>query len=327
MCISPDISTLPQALGQIGLEPVDLGLESTTPKRDMFALLSEPSPDPEQDEKMASLDDDEFYDIVEDEEKKKMASMKKLILQDLAHLPNPLFHVSRSICERKVNRQELIDMLRKQRLHLPISLASHENRLLQEAGTWSWKSSHVVFQMPACEHGDNCIVRRSEIPGLSSSHHAIGPLMIYMTEQEWDQLPDRVPTDARPCLLCYRYYTTRFVINIKAHSSLQTRSTFCFQLFRNLVDEKDGYKRQHTLCPSSTHWLGFVNPIVRFERMSLMAYFDEENKRWRISQDAILASTSLPLDMVDKHTGTDASSHGSHEGKKSSQAPKLEQVT
>lgn len=240
--------------------------------------------------KLDYLDQQDFYQVADDQERELIISMKKLVIDDLNHVPNPMYHMNRSLCEQKITREQIIDMLRKELIRLPVSLASHENRLLQEGGSWQWNvpSNSITFQMPACQYGSKCVVITMDIPGLSSSEYpAIGPLMIYMTSEEWDQLP-RVPTDPRPCLLCYRYYTSRFVINVKAHTRLQTSKTFCFQLYRNLINENNGYKMEHTLIPSAKTWLGFVNPIVRFQRLCLKAVYNVSCRRWCINQDDIL---------------------------------------
>jgi len=170
---------------------------------------------------------------------------------------------------------------------LPTSSAAHEDNLLQESGIW--KFGTVRIRMPECENGMQCIAINSKIRGLPLPEQ-LNPFVSYMSEDEWKRLPHKVPMEQRPCLLCYRYYTCRFVINMMSHPQIDISKQFSFQTFKNPIDTKGGYKSKHAIYPvrHSDRWLGFKHPIVRFQTSQLRGVYDTLNKRWQILQGNII---------------------------------------
>lgn len=206
-------------------------------------------------------------------------SLVQCILHDVHYLPRPMYLIGNQI--QAITRFNLF-------IALPLSLASHENNLLQESGFWKFNS--YSFEMKACENGSKCKAITSNIKDLPKT---IKPLMIYMSQDEWNALPMLPLNTQRPCLLCYRYYTCRFVFNIRLKQpQVQVSNDFNFQLFRNLINSptiSNGYNTKHMLFPPniSETWLGFAHPLVLFQPSLLSGFYNPQLGRWMISQDPI----------------------------------------
>lgn len=192
--------------------------------------------------------------------------------------------LQRALCHRRVDLS----------LRLPVQTAEHEARLLVEAGEWPHpRRPTATVTLPPCAHGARCVGRTEGLRGAPPGGFTLAALLF---EPEYDTLLERrlPPVQPRPCVLCYRFHFTDYVLTLRPNAQrVGGVHPGVLQVYRNLVDAPGGYVHEALLHPDPRRFEGFVDPVVRFTHRSLRA--ERDGGRWRVVQEGIVWTDAAPL--------------------------------
>jgi len=170
------------------------------------------------------------------------------------------------------------DEMRRGIHSLPIYTAQHEGYMLLEARTVHLNHG-LCIQLPACDYGPRC-VGRTEMQNVVGMPQGGFTLMRAMSADEWDALctrgvlPVQRPGSFYPCVLCHRYYVTKFAIQRQHIQTLSYRlnvdpESQIVQYWSNAVDQEGGYRKPFVYHPHSDTVM--VEPLMRFNTNLLQA--------------------------------------------------------
>jgi hypothetical protein len=190
-----------------------------------------------------------------------------------------------------------------------------ESALLRQSGRFPHPRLAMEVEYPACVKGQECVCfdwhvhnmshpdkppRPCPIPGLTEPI----VLMSSLDQLQYEQfLRDGIwPIQAlQMCVLCWRYRMAALVLknrrgDMNCHRNPMGRPNDSIepgyiedlvkQIYRNPVDEENGYAREFVLQSAPTEYL--LQPIVLLNTSRLKAVYDETERRWSIDQTAIL---------------------------------------
>lgn len=239
-------------------------------------------------------------------------------------LPRPLYY-PRDLTVAMA-KEQIEDAMRRRQLMLPVLTASHERKLLQEAGTFGG------IDYPMCVSEQNCVSVKLHYLIRGATANTTGfPLISVMFEQEYESLVSNKtpPVSRRPCVLCCRKTLCDYVLAMRCAQSAPSESsaaaassssssssttvtaaaatttttgsqgtTFLiqrpslYQLYRNLVNQPGGFFDMYMLFPKAEE--AILDPIVMPNLMSLALDKDETTGQRRLSQAIVEWRPSVP---------------------------------
>jgi hypothetical protein len=193
-------------------------------------------------------------------------------------------------------KEQIQEAMRRRQLSLPILTATHERKLLQEAGSFGG------VDYPACVSGVNCVNVRLHSLVRGAAADGVGfPLTAVMFEEEYSALilGGTQPVSIRPCILCCRKTLCDYVLAMRCArcapneaSATATQGTTLllqrqamYQLYRNLANQPEGFFDMYMLFPKAEE--GILDPIVMPNLMSLCLEKDETTGRRRLTQSVM----------------------------------------
>jgi hypothetical protein len=246
-----------------------------------------------------------FDEPIMDEYKKQPSVIKSelpapvsVYIEKLNKLVIPNFYYSdkdQIIPRNELTNEEAINLLRKNRLKLPISTSSHESRILKQSGSFKNDSHGTVYNFPPCSNGNSCVGKK--LPFRNKPEGGI-IFMMYMFPEEYDKFIQlrETPNEKRPCLCCIRCATVDYLITTRmlkhesdceSNYNIKTDVDILPQLFTNLVDCDDGYLSSHMVYSQSAD-----DPLIQgIARLQIGYLFFEPDKydrsRYCLNQESI----------------------------------------
>lgn len=226
----------------------------------------------------------------------------ELFQQKLSQLPRPEYFF-RSI-QIQLSHDELIAGLRRKQLHVPLLTARYEQDIMGESGTFTIADG-VTRTYPQCKRGDQCVTNVYNIPDPDNVGRFVGTSLMYPEEKE-EYAESGIPVgfQPRPCVLCCREILCDWVLFLRSmtmaneseQSSEKSAANFkyvmdknhVYQLYRNLIDQKDGYYREYMLIPRADECI--VDPICMFT-ISVLKLKRLSNGRRTVDQRAMMYGT------------------------------------
>jgi hypothetical protein len=152
----------------------------------------------------------------------------------------------------------IIDMARRGSVKIPLSLATHEQALLV--------TTEVAEAQ--CVNGHHCIANKKLVQGFPLHRDSPMVLTTYMTPGQlraWS-MHGTPPPQRQACVLCHRYQQTVLFFKVRGNRGrVEVSPGRCFQVFRVLRDQPDGYKTEHLLPLNKSTWEGFCDHSVQFQ--------------------------------------------------------------
>jgi hypothetical protein len=215
-------------------------------------------------------------------------------------LPEPMYY-PREI-EKEMSRKQMNDALRRRQLFLPVMNASHEQDLMQEAGSFTHPSSDykTVYEFPACVFATKCV---------GQVHFGVILTATMLPEEYTAFLFDqKQPATARPCILCCRKTICDYVLHMRYSRCVTNEDTAqsqhgtvflregqqdVYQLYRSLVNKTEGYFDTYVLFPRAEE--AIIDPIVLLNLSSLKPGTDVTTGRRFIDQTVMVWRSSSTL--------------------------------
>ncbi len=207
----------------------------------------------------------------------------------------PQFYAEQDL-SNGLDQQQLNDMLRLNRLELPVMDAGHESLILAQGGICT-DADGVERNFPLCSAMDKCVGCTSTIPGLTEATI----LMAMMYEVEYKKFIEQgiaPPGNGRLCVLCYRYRLSDWTLYCRdlrmlaqgdgmsqsTNEAWKMKSMQIMQIYFNKVNTQGGYDASFCILPEPREPI--IQPIVRLARTKLFAY--KKNGRTIIDQSALV---------------------------------------
>lgn len=181
-----------------------------------------------------------------------------------------------------------LEWLKSRLTVLPLLTASYESELLQEAGTFPLPDGRMVTY-PRCRKGEQCAACVYPIPNAPQPRAPALTQLVFPHEMEALRTTGAPPMEHRLCILCCRLATYQLVLALRWYADTARLShDVLLQVYRNPIDQADGYRREVCVLPSSTVWEGFLDPVVMFKPALLTWVQHPETHRWALQQDLLL---------------------------------------
>jgi hypothetical protein len=241
-----------------------------------------------------------------------VSELFKAKLQELP-VPNYFFQDASHIN----STEDIYRLLRRKQQHVELFDFAYEQLLLGEAGTFMLQpKAHMPaypVTFPPCNKGDACCGKVINIPDMEN----VGPFVLsqVMYRDEYETLlftEGAAPPPPRACILCCRRLLVDWVTwnrTITMTSEVQTGTSTAsrahrfsetapvYQLFRNLVNEPNGYFGQYVLTPQEGDAIVdpicmFIVPLLKRVKWELSPgchrrYIDQSLMQWRPTSSAV----------------------------------------
>jgi len=221
--------------------------------------------------------------------------------------------------------QRLQEALRRRQVHLPIMPASLESELLAEGGKFIHCGREYDF--PKCVNGNRCIAMQIDFPladpvdafRSQKPQRFILTSLMFKEEYEAFILNRTPPSCIRPCIACCRntlvqiVAVTRYTNACASASAADGDNTnnidhsvprvqievkkHVFQLYRNLVDQQNGYFKEYMFIPKIGDE-AVIDPICLLSKQSLMLRVTKEGRRYLDQSRIVYQPPRVPIPRI-----------------------------